>query len=295
MQWACRGRVFHGPNYFLPPCADIGVATIHDLSVFKFPETHPLERLKQFERDFDRSMKRAVHLITDSEATRQEVIAFLSWPADRITAVPLGVSPVFAPRSAAEIGPCLAAYGLRSGSYALCVSTIEPRKRIGTLLQAYQRLAATDREQHPLVLVGTVGWLSDDLHAEIERLSGQGWLRYLEFVPEADLPLIYAGARAFVYPSAYEGFGLPVLEAMASGLPVVASNGSSLPEVTQGAALLVDTADVDVLASGVTRCLSDDSWRSGAITRGLAAAQNRTWDACVEQTIRVYERVIQGR
>jgi glycosyltransferase involved in cell wall biosynthesis len=294
MQWSCRGRVFHGPNYFLPPCADIGVATIHDLSVFKFPETHPVERIKQFERDFASSMSRAAHLITDSEATRQEVIDYLAWPVDKITAVPLGVSTVFMPRASAEMGPRLADYGLLSGFYALCVSTIEPRKRIGNLLKAYQTLAPREREQYPLVLVGTTGWLSDALHAEIDHLQREGWLRYLEFVPEEDLPLLYAGARTFVYPSGYEGFGLPVLEAMASGVPVITSNVSALPEVTQGAALLVDTADIDALASGIIRGLSDDAWRADAITRGLIVARSNTWDRCVEQTVRVYEHVAQG-
>jgi alpha-1,3-rhamnosyl/mannosyltransferase len=294
MQWTCRGRIFHGPNYFLPPCADIGVATIHDLSVFKFPETHPVERIKQFERDFVSSIGRAAHLITDTETTRREVIDFLAWPAERITAVPLGVSPIFTSRSGAEMGPCLASYGLVGGVYVLCVSTIEPRKRIGNLLKAYQALSPRLREQYPLVLVGTTGWLSEGLHEEVNRLSRQGWLRYLQFVPEADLPLLYAGARAFVFPSRYEGFGLPVLEAMASGVPVITSNCSTLPEVTQGAALLVESDDIDALTAGIKKGLCDDAWRPEAISRGLTVARSYSWDNCVEQTVRVYRQLVRG-
>lgn len=287
----CRDRVFHGPNFFLPACAEAGVATVHDLSVFKYPETHPVERIRHFERDFKASMARASHLITDSEATRREVIDFLAWPAEKITAVPLGVSPQFAPASAAALAPCLNRYGLAFKRYALCVSTLEPRKKIANLLQAYECLPNSVREQYPLVLVGGAGWLSDDLHATIDRLAAQGWLRYLGFVPEADLPALYAGAQAFVYPSIYEGFGLPVLEAMASGVPVVTSIFTSLPEVTQGAAWLVDPDDIDALTQGIHTSLCDEAWRATACETGLAKASNFTWNRCVEQTIDVYRQV----
>jgi glycosyltransferase involved in cell wall biosynthesis len=288
---ACRGRVFHGPNFFLPACAEAGVATVHDLSVFKYPETHPVERIRHFERDFKQSMARAQHLITDSEATRREVIDFLAWPEDRITAVPLGVSSRFAPAPAEVIAPCLARHDLVYKRYALCVSTLEPRKKIANLLQAYESLPIQVREQYPLVLVGGAGWLSDALHATIERLAAQGWLRYLGFVPEADLPALYAGAQAFVYPSIYEGFGLPVLEAMASGVPVVTSLFTSLPEVTQGAACLVDPDDIDALALGIQTALCDEAWRATACHTGLEKARNFTWSRCVDQTIDVYRQV----
>lgn len=289
---ACRGEVFHGPNFFLPSCAEASVATVHDLSVFKHPETHPLERLRHFEREFTCSMARASHLVTDSEATRLEVISFLAWPADRITAVPLGVSSQFAPASGAVLAPRLAKYGLVFKRYSLCVSTLEPRKKIANLLRAYQCLTPQVREQYPLVLVGGVGWLSEILHQEIDRLAAQGWLRYLGFVPEADLPALYAGARAFVYPSIYEGFGLPVLEAMASGVPVVASIFSSIPEVTQGAAQLVDPDDIDALALGIQMGLCDEHWRSNASRNGLKVAQSFTWGRCIDQTVNVYARVM---
>lgn len=290
-KWHSRGQVFHGPNYFLPDRADRGVATIHDLSVFKFPETHPTARLKQFERDFNRSMSRAVHLITDSESTRQEVMAFLEWPEQRITAVPLGVDGKFAPRSGPALDLKLSEYGLRQGAYVLCVSTLEPRKKIANLLQAYQCLPKPVRDAAPLVLAGGSGWLSEDLQRAIEHGTSQGWVRYLGFVPEADLPVLYAGAKLFVYPSSYEGFGLPVLEAMASGVPVVSSNCSSLPEVTAGAALLVEPDDVDALAACIVRGLRDVAWRDTACSKGLAVAQAHSWEKCLDRTVRVYADV----
>jgi glycosyltransferase involved in cell wall biosynthesis len=291
LKHSCRNQLFHGPNYFLPPCADLGVVTIHDLSVFKFPETHPLERIKQFEREFLRSVSQASHLITDSEVMRQEVMSFLSWPSEEITAVPLGVSSVFAPHSKELVEPFLKNWGLMPDGYTLCVSTLEPRKNIGHLLQAYRALPMQLRDRFPLVLAGSRGWLSETLHLEIDRYASEGWLRNLGFVSKDDLPLLFAGAHLFVYPSGYEGFGLPVLEAMASGVPVIASNCTSLPEVTQGAALLVDPDDIAALGSAIEAGLCDETWRTKAMKTGLAVAQRYTWERCIKETLCVYQRV----
>lgn len=291
LKWACRGEVFHGPNYYLPPCTDIGVVTVHDLSVFKFPETHPAARIRKFEREFGDTITRAAHLITDSEAIRQEVAEFLAWPADKITAVPLGVSAEFFPRPSEALAPYMSKYCLTGDGYVLCVSTLEPRKNIENLLQAYQSLPQVLRSRFPLILAGSAGWLSDSLHEKIDNYTRQGWLRYLGFVPEADLPALYAGAHLFALPSSYEGFGLPVLEAMASGIPVVTSNRSSLPEITQGAALLVDPDDVGELRELITKGLCDDGWRSAARSMGLTIAQGYSWDRCIRQTVSVYERI----
>jgi alpha-1,3-rhamnosyl/mannosyltransferase len=289
---ACRGKVFHSPNYFLPSCADIGVVTVHDLSVFKFPETHPVERLRQFEREFGRSIAGAAHLITDSEAIRREVIDFLVWPSEKITAVPLGVSVDFSPKPGKALMACVQKYGLTVDAYTLCVSTLEPRKNIENLLHAYCYLTYALRAQFPLILAGSAGWLRGALHEKMDRYARQGWIRYLGYVPEEDLPALYAGAHLFVLPSYYEGFGLPVLEAMASGVPVVTSNRSSLPEITQGAALLADPDDVDTMARLITKGLCDTTWRSSARSNGLAVAQGYSWQRCVEQTVGVYKGVM---
>ena len=293
IQKQCRGAVFHGPNYFIPPCADVGIATIHDLSVFKYPETHPIERIRHFEQDFFSSVKRASHLITDSEATRQEVMDYLGWSPEKITAVPLGVSDRYRPIDGFDskfVESSLQRHGLRAGGYTLCVSTLEPRKKIGQLLKAYRRLPTDLRMRYPLVLVGGRGWNSEDLHQELQRSEAEGWLRYLGYVPEADLPLIYAGARTFAFPSVYEGFGLPVLEAMASGVPVVSSNTSSLPEVTCGFALLGDPDDVEELNSNLQKSLLDDAWRQQVTASGLSVARQFTWDACVDRTVTIYKQ-----
>jgi glycosyltransferase involved in cell wall biosynthesis len=285
---ACQRHIFHGPNYFLPPYAQNGVVTVHDLSVFKFPETHPQERVTQFERLFRKTLNIATHLITDSRTTRLEVIDFLGWPADRITSVHLGVASCFTPRSAEVSSPTLKRYGLRPKHYSLCVSTIEPRKRIDALLESFSQLPGSLRAQYPLVLVGAKGWRSEHLHGRIEKAQEAGWLRYLGFVPEADLPMLYAGARLFAYPSIYEGFGLPVAEAMACGVPVVTSNRSCLPEVVAGAAMLVDPDDIDALTIALEQGLLDSQWREQAIARGLHVAAKYDWTECVKQTVAVY-------
>nr|WP_295953167.1 glycosyltransferase family 1 protein [Rhodoferax sp.] len=291
-QHMCRGQVFHGPNYFLPPYAERGVITVHDLSIFKFPETHPAERLAQFDKSFRQSLDLAAHLITDTEAVRQEVIAFFGWQPERVTAVHLGVSPGFRPRTATELVPGLLRHGLVPGQYCLCVSTIEPRKRIGALLTAYGLLPMALRTAYPLVLVGGKGWNSALVHAQMDAAERAGWLRYLGFVPEEDLPLLYAGARLFAYPSIYEGFGLPVAEAMASGVPVLTSSLSCLPEVADGAACLVHPDDTDALCQALDKSLTDNAWREAAVARGLQVAAGYSWQTCAQQTVNVYRKLV---
>ncbi|WHO40772.1 glycosyltransferase family 1 protein [Sphingobium sp. AP49] len=286
-----RGHLFHGPNYFLPEIGEGGLITVHDLSVFRYPETHPAERLRYFEREFAASLARAAHIVTDSATTRDEVIDFLSIAPDRVTAIPLAASPAFMPRAAAETLPALARYGLSPQGYALCVSTVEPRKRIPHLLQAWAALPPSVRNRWPLMVTGGAGWLSDDVQALMAQGAREGWVRYLGFVPEEDLPLLYAGAALFVYPSVYEGFGLPPVEAMASGVPVVVANASCLPEVTGGAAMLVEPEDVPAFALRLEQALVDTDWRNMARNAGLVVAAGYGWDRCARETVALYGRV----
>ncbi len=288
----CRGQLFHGPNYFLPDYADIGIATIHDLSVFRFPETHPLERVNQFEANFTATLARAAHLITDTDAIRQEVISIFGWPEAQITAVPLGVATAYRPHRSDEAAALLAKYALVHGGYSLSVSTIEPRKKIDKLLDAYGRLPMRLRKRFPLVLIGHTGWKSERVHQQIERCCSEGWLTYLGFVPEADLPVLYASARLFVYPSQYEGFGLPVLEAMASGVPVITSCDPALLEVGGGTTLAVSPDDGDALLQAILKGLEDAGWRDEALESGLRRASQFTWERCVEQTVQVYRKLV---
>lgn len=289
---AFSDHLFHGPNFYLPPCAGPAIVTIHDLSIFRFPEFHPPERVAFMQKEIPVSLSRANFLITDSEFIRREVVEFFNWPEDRIRAVPLGVADKYRPRDCTETREVLDKFGLGYRSYALFVATIEPRKNIGTLLSAYEALPAALRNRYPLVLVGDYGWRSENIHRRIDQGRQAGWLRYLGYVPEADLPLLFSGARGFIYPSYYEGFGLPVIEAMASGLPVLISNCSSLPEVASGAGLIVEAQDVEAMTENIQLLLDDEPWREVASKRSLEIAYRYSWDSTACETVKVYQHVL---
>lgn len=286
--------VVHGPNYRLPDWADRGVVTVHDLSVLKFPEMHPAERVWLFEREFQRTLDRATQIITDCETIRSEVIEFTGFPATRITAVPLGIGPEFRPLNEAERLPILRKHRLPLTGYGLTVSSLEPRKRIDRLLVAWSELPRRLRDSYPLVIAGASGWHNDSLHSMIAQGKTKGWVIPLGFVSETELPAIYAGASLFVYPSVYEGFGLPPLEAMASGVPTIVAAASCLPEVTKGAAILVQPEDIDSFAAAISEALENLDWRLDATSRGIHVAGGYSWQSCVDQTVQVYEKFIES-
>ena len=294
-QPAIRGytdHVYHGPNFYLPSFAGPSVCTFHDLSIFTWAHCHPPERVKYMRKEIAATLKRADMLITDTETTRQEVAAYFGWPLDKIRAVPLACSADFRPRNEAALSTVLTKHGLTMQGYSLYVGTIEPRKNLDVLLDAYALLPLAVRHQWPLVLIGYKGWRSEELHARIEKAVKEGWAHYLGFVEADDLPLIYAGARVFVFPSLYEGFGLPVLEAMASGIPAVCSNASTLPEVAGEAAAMCDPKDVDTLSEFINRALQDDNWRERAVKKGLLQAAKFSWKRCATETATVYKEVL---
>ncbi|MFG6206201.1 glycosyltransferase family 4 protein [Pseudomonas retamae] len=283
--------LYHSPNYYLPPFAGRSVATFHDLSPFTWSHCHAPQLVRYLQKELKTTLVRADALITDSEFTRRELSDYFSWPIERIHTVPLASSPEFYPRPEHEISVTLARYGLHSNGYTLFVGTIEPRKNIETLLAAYERLPLAMRTRWPLILTGYHGWRSDAIHQKLERARREGWAHYLGFVPSADLPLLFAGARLFAFPSLYEGFGLPVLEAMSSGVPVVCSNSSSLPEVAGEAALMCAPLDIDMLTALLEQGLTDEAWRETAIINGIAHAQRFSWERCAQETFEVYKRV----
>jgi len=284
----CEDHVFHGPNFYLPPFGGRSVVTIHDLSVYDWAHCHPPERVRYLRKEIERSLLQASLLITDSEFTRHELAARFGWPIENIRAVPLASSDDFHPRQPEALDVLRSRYGLTPGGYALFVGTVEPRKNISRLLAAYQRLPESARRRWPLILAGHEGWNSEDLHARIRQAEAGGWVRYLGFVAAQDLPLIYAGARLFVFPSLYEGFGLPVLEAMASGIPVVCSNSASLPEIAGHAAAMCDASDIDALTRWIEQGLVDEDWRARARECGLAKAGEFSWRRCATETAAAY-------
>ncbi len=285
-------HVFHGPNFYLPSFGGPSVCTIHDLSIFTWAHCHPPERVRYMRKEIELTLKRADMLIADSEYTRQEIAAYFGWPLAKIRAVPLACSADFRPRSDDELLAVLTRFGLLVNGYSLYVGTIEPRKNLEVLLDAYAMLPVAVRQRWPLVLTGFRGWRSEHLHARIEVAMAEGWARYLGFVAAEELPLIYAGARLFVFPSLYEGFGLPVLEAMASGVPVVCSNASTLPEVAGDAAAMCEAQDVNTLSQLIAAGLEDEEWRSAAKVKGQLRAADFSWQRCARETVAVYREVL---
>lgn len=280
--------VYHSPNYSLLPYAGPSVVTVHDLSVVRHPEFHPRERVEFLGRELPRALRQAACVLTDTDFVRAELAELYGVPPSRSRTVYLGVDPGFGPRSAHEAQPVLERLGLGYRAYLLSVATVEPRKNLGRLVQAFGSLPRSTRRAFPLVLAGARGWGDGTLQREIQPLLDSGEIVVLGFVNEPDLPALYGGATAFVYPSLYEGFGLPVLEAMACGTPVITSGTTSLPEVTGDAARIVDPLSVESIREAVMALLDDESGRLELAERGIGRAARFTWARCVEQTVDAY-------
>ena len=241
--------------------------------------------------EMERTLSRANFLITDSEYVRLELIKKFDWNPERVAAIPLGVSEDYHPRTAAEVAPVLERYGLLFNRYTLCVSTIEPRKNLNTLLASYARLSDQTKASNPLVLVGGKGWDCDETYAKIAKAQSEGWLKYLGYIPEMHLPAIYAGARSFVYPSLYEGFGLPVAEAISSGVPVLTSDSSSLAEVAGPVGLSVDPLDVVRMSELLLKMIEDEQWREEIQPQLASYGKCFNWTQTVQRTASVYRQV----
>jgi alpha-1,3-rhamnosyl/mannosyltransferase len=183
-------------------------------------------------------------------------------------------------------------YKLQYGRYLLAVSTLEPRKNLSAVLAAFAQLPQKTRQQYPLVIVGMRGWGEGLVSAGLRQMIANGEVRLTGYVPQADLPILYAGARLFVYPSLYEGFGLPPLEAMACGVPVIVSDRASLPEVVGNAGIMVDPLDDRHLAQRMLELIEDDARHRSLSLAGRQRAQKFGWRHCAEQTMAVYAKVL---
>lgn len=285
------GAIYHSPNFYLPPAVERCVATFHDLSVFTWPQCHPPERVRFMQKELLLTLKRASVLITDSEFTRKELAAYFGLPLETVFTARLASSGDFYPREHDELAQRLDKYGLEPGKYCLFTGSVEPRKNIATLLDAYERLPSGLRAHYPLVISGFKGWVSETLYQRFDAARQQGWLHYLGYTSSADLPYLFSGAKSFLFPSLYEGFGLPVLEAMASGVPVVCSDSSSLPEVVGDCALMCQPQDTDTLSQLILRSIEDEAWREQAVSGGLLRAQTFSWQRCAQETIHAYRQV----
>lgn len=284
--------LYHETNFVPMPFKGKTVLTIFDLSFFLYPQTHPSDRIRYMEKYFYKRVNWVSHFITISEQTKEEMVKHIGISREKITVTPLGVDQSYRPILPDITKTKLSEYGLNAGSYILYVGTLEPRKNIKTLLQAYAKLSVTVKSIYPLVLVGGLGWLMDDLKSEIEKLDLGSSIKLTDYVPKSDLPSLYSGATVFVYPSLYEGFGLPILEAMACGVPVITSRVSSLAEVAGEAGVLIQPEDVESLKENLEELITTPYRRHVLSQRGLEQAKKFTWEKCAAKTLEVYEKVI---
>ncbi len=280
--------VFYSPDFVLPPTrARRKILTVHDLSFKRVPET-AVPNLKWYlEGAVPRAVRRADLILADSDATGRDLVELFGVDPERVQTLYSGVESLFCPvTDTNQLADVRARYKLER-PFILSVGTIEPRKNLARLVQAFSLLRGNaDME---LVLAGGRGWLSEEIYTAPAKFGAADRVRFLGFVPDPDLPALYSLAALFVYPSLYEGFGLPVLEAMACGSPVITSNNSSLPEVAGGAGLLVEPREVEGLAAAMQRLLDDAGLRRDLARRGLERAGRFSWEASARQLRRAFE------
>ncbi len=288
-----RLDLLHSLHYTMPvflPCPS--VVTIHDMTFFLYPQLHIWPKRLFFRNMIRYSASHAAALLADSESTRQDSIRLLGLAPDRITTTPLGVTGEYVPvRDPARHEAVRQKYHLPD-RFVLNVGLMEPRKNLPALLRAFAKICGRFPD-HRLVLVGRKGWMYDQVFQRIESLGLTDRVCFTGYVDGVDLPVIYSLAEVFVYPTFYEGFGLPVLEAMACGTPVISSAVSSVPEIAGDAGVLLSPDDDQGLAQALERLLSDDSERAWRSARGLELAGAFTWERTARLTWQVYQRVLQ--
>lgn len=285
--------VFHAPDHHIPKLKGVPmVATIMDAIPFIHPEWTS-QRLRWAKNlAFRKAGHWADHVITISEYSKHDIIDAFGISEQKITVIPLGYDESMARRiDELERKALMKNYGLREG-YFIFVGTLQPRKNIQRVIAAHKLLSRDIQQEHPLVIVGNSGWEDEDILKDIERMERQGHGRWLGGVSKEALPGLMQSAIALVFPSLYEGFGLPVLEGFAAGIPVISSNTTSIPEVAGDAALLVDPMETEAISDAMRRMVEDGRLRSELVRRGNQRLLRFSWQSCARQTLDVYKRVI---
>ncbi len=293
--------LYHATDFVLPPMRGKTptVLTVHDLSFERDPDSASPRLIPFLKRVVPDSARRATHIVADSYATARDLTELYGIPPAKITTIHSGAGERFTPYTGSYFeerrrGSILRRYKIGEAPFVLTVGTMQKRKNHLRLVRAFAKMIA----QHPpsfsvqLVIAGGKGWLYDEVLAEVKSLGLEDRVKFIGYVEDSDLPHLYRAARVFAFPSIYEGFGIPPLEAMACGVPVVTSNASSLPEVVGDAGLQVDPFDVDALAHALDTALHDEGWRAQAIVRGPERARQFTWRGAAEQLLVIYEKVL---
>lgn len=285
-----RYQLYHEPN-FIPIPSDLPtVVTVHDLSVLLHPEWHPADRVTWFEKHFQEGIRRCQHFLAISENGRQEIIRHLNIAPERVTRTYMGVRPGLAPLPQEQVQASLKRLGLPP-QYLLYLGTLEPRKNVLMLMHAYCSLPDSLRARWPLLLVGTWGWKTGAIAEYLDVEARHRGVLHLGYVPEDQMAVLYNGARALVFPSFYEGFGMPPMEMMACGGAVIASTAGSLVETVGPKAHIVDPLDVDGWRAAMIRVLTEDDWWLSLRQGVIEFARPYTWEQCARDTLRVYREV----
>jgi len=290
-----RVNAFWATAHVLPlglPPAIRKVLLVHDVVWVRYPETMATYTRMVHRLLAGRSVREAETIIAVSESTKRDLVALLDVPAHKVKTIHHGVSSLFRPHDVVVARKYIAAkYGV-SETYICAVGTVEPRKNLSMLVEAVGILRKRAYFPFQLVIAGGKGWKNSAVHRSVLRAAlSEDNVKFLGFVPEEDLPLLYSGASVFVFPSIYEGFGLPLVEAMACGAPIVASNVSSIPEVVLDAGLLVPPHDPEAFAQAILRVLNDCDLRSSLITKGIERARHFRWDKAAREVLQVFNQL----
>jgi len=286
--------VLHSPVFVSPLFLScFSVVTIFDTTLFSFPKQHTIIKRLYFTKFIPHTVKKAARIITISESSKKDIVNILKVKPERVIVTYMGVDhKVFYPTSGAS-QKIERKYGIAS-PFILYVGKIEPRKNLASLVKAYHRIRSHYRSWK-LVIAGSKGWGFQEVFATVAKLGLESEVLFTGYVPEEDLPCLYSAAELFVYPSSYEGFGIPLLEAMACGTPVITSNISSLPEVVGDAGILVNPTDIDELAFAIQSVLNSESLQKDMKFKGLKRAKLFTWEETARRTLQVYEEVYRER
>jgi alpha-1,3-rhamnosyl/mannosyltransferase len=286
-----RYDLYHEPNHVPVRCDLPTVTTVHDLSVLVHPQWHPADRVRWYETGFRAGMQQTRRFVAASEFTKREMVAWLGVPAERIHVTYQAPRRAFRLRSTGELAATRAALRLPE-RYFLFVGTLEPRKNVLGLLDAFSSLAPAERAANPLLIAGAWGWKADRIREALAERRLADHVRLLGYTHDEQLAALYSGCTGLLWPTLYEGFGLPPLEAMACGAPVVVSDVASLPEVVGDAGVRLDPRDAAVWAATMRRLVGDDAWRGELSRRGVERAAGFSWARCAAETVSCYRAAL---